>query len=440
MDTFEGLANAGFAEINTAYYEPDQTPVQKFPVKQRNVFRQPFNNLTLGAAGNQMVIPATMAPLVKRVSITLQLPANSGSGTSSSYYGLSVGQGWGYQLIRNIRWKIGGSKEEQKAGINHCISLMAKCETQDKQLELMNLGGYSLLTTNSSNDFSTYPDKLTAYCHLDLPFSDVRALFTRRPLDSRLTTGQNIVIWLDLSPANAVISQSTVNSVAPAALPTQLSAGEWLVELLEMPDAFSIEKQLLTVPDAWYAYPALWEMSGAQTLINQPYTYPNRFTTMLSGFQAGQLLGIQVFAVRNGDLSPGGVVNPYNLVELTDLTLSYTGTDLAIFPGKSYQLAHAVHTMRPSYIPQQVLSVTPSTGYSAAIAKSYFVMFDLSQYSVFAPTDLRLQYGENVGTGQINLTLSTPVGDSASTSYTLFVTYFYTESIEFARGVVKYVM
>lgn len=117
------------------YYGETNVQKQAYPVVKNNRFLQQFANLTGGTS--QFVISPNMG--VSDIVCRVQLPAEGSAG--ATYANVWLPKAWGYNLIRTVSVRYGGSSQYFWTGSQILAQNLLDCENDAKMDQLLNLGG-----------------------------------------------------------------------------------------------------------------------------------------------------------------------------------------------------------------------------------------------------------------------------------------------------------
>ena len=155
------------------YYGETNTSKQAFPVVKNNRFLQQFANLTGGTS--QFVISPNMG--VSDIVVRFQLPADATSG--ATYANVYTTPGWGYQLIKTVSVRYGGSSQYFWSGQQLLAQNLFDCENDSKKDQLLVLGG-------AQGTGASALANANAYCYINLPHCSPRAEGKPLPFPSDL--------------------------------------------------------------------------------------------------------------------------------------------------------------------------------------------------------------------------------------------------------------
>ena len=121
------------------------------------------------------------------IVLTLQLPVPD---STTTYQGLALNRGWGYNAIRRIGVRVGGSTLYYFSGDQCLIDVLADCEDSVKKQNMFDLGGNPLACLPNGGGAGDFADQSlrTAYVYIKLPWNSPSAQEKNLPLPTDLLT------------------------------------------------------------------------------------------------------------------------------------------------------------------------------------------------------------------------------------------------------------
>lgn len=390
--------------VDIYYANKDTTKKQCFPTTVNTRFVQNF--ASLGSGVNTFTIPAGVG--YQDVVIQLQLP------TLSSNTGLAVPRGWGYALVKQISYRVGGSSQYFLSGAQMLQEALRSCPNAQARDDLFSLGGSQLIEANlnSTNNY--------AYVWLKLPWTMPSSTGKPVPIPSDLLTSQ-IQITVELNPLSSVF---TVESTNPS--PTALQSAQFQVQQVVLANA---QDQLARRVDMT-THSLSMPVDFLQQEIAIPLTSNTGIQTVsATGFRSGLVKGINCWITKGSDTG-SVVLNPLKWYALSDLQLTYAGEVFARYDAGSYQLWNLVNSRESPKVSGSTISYASST-FTGTADSYYWSYLPFAQaYDDGTATDM-LVSGKSITNGIVQIQVKTPTAD---TDYVLHVSYVYNSVIVYTQG------
>lgn len=421
------------------YCNPEITKKQCIPVKQTTKYVQAFN--TLGAGTNVFLIPPNYG--LQGVCLAMNL----GKAASGGGAGLAITRGWGYGLIKQISYRVGGSTQYFVTGaqmLQHALKRMTNQQAKD---DLLTLGG-SYLTGADFESANNW-----AYVFLDLPFTKATAEGMPSPLPSDIL-GSQVQITVELNATSTVISVNGAGAIGTT-LQT-LNSGSFQVQQLLMSsrdDSLATRENMATHQ---YVYPC--EFVQQEQIVSLQTTSSVQ-TVVATGFRAGSVKSIEVWLTRDGWAdgtglsvsaaagSPSGIVvagkNPLKWVQPQFVQVTYAGDVYARFDAGISQLWNLVNSKASPYVSSVDVSYA-SSAYSATGTQWGWVTCPFAQTNEDAQTGhFTLVEGLAVTNGVVNIAVQIPAAYAAispsTNDWKLHLSYVYNSSIVFSQSSAEFV-
>ena len=173
------------------YCNPEITKKQCIPVKATTKYVQAFN--TLGAGTNVFLIPPNYG--LQGVCLSMQL----GTAASGTATGLALPRGWGYALIKQISYRVGGSTQYFITGAQMLQHALKRMTNQTAKDDLLTLGGAGITEAGFQTALNF------AYVFLDLPFTKATAEGMPSPLPSDIL-GSQVQVTVELNSISSIMS------------------------------------------------------------------------------------------------------------------------------------------------------------------------------------------------------------------------------------------
>lgn len=412
-------------ECSDMYYPgKENSSLQCFPSTVENRFYVDLPSKSSGSSSTVLFNPDSG---VSDIVLTATLPAPSGT----TYTNWSLPRNWLAAMVKQVSLRIGGSSLYSFTGDQILIDTLSDCEDSEKKNAVFQLGGSEITSLPG------YASQIarTAYMYIKLPFNSISALQKTLPLPSDLLT----------QPLQLVIE---FNSFSKVFFP--LSSGTTPVVsalLSDLPNAFdsaSVNFKQTHLTDTGHL------LARRENMNEKALTYPLRYFTQtafrttvnatagqdvqinLTGFRAGSLKYIDLWAVSVSDLNGG---NPWNWVPILNARLSVNG--LVYYDSRvgSSQMWNLCDRKTPGVAQNSVLS-NPGTGSAVATPSTTpWTVVPFCQVSEPSSNHNELALGLNIMNSVVNLTLQLPV----SGNYVITASSHFAASLMFSRGNAEYV-
>lgn len=407
MELIQGACVDGY------YANPEITKKACIPTKQTTKYTQAFNSLSGGT--NVFTIPPNYG--IQGVCLSFTLPA-SGSGNGAN---LAISRGWGYALIRQISYRVGGSTQFFVSGaqmLQHALKRMTNQQSKD---DLFNLGGSYI--TGSGFEAATN----RAYVFLDLPFTKATSEGMPVPLPSDIL-GSQVQITVELNPLSSLIA---VNSTGAIGVLTGLQSAQFQVQQLLMSsrdDSLATRENMATHQ---YVMPCEFVQQEQSLLCANTADIQ---TVVATGFRAGSVKSIEAWITKDSD-DVTATRNPLKWYIPTDITVNYAGDVYARFDHGISQLWNLINSKSSPYV--NGLTVTYSAGYVTTAQQYGWATLPFAQtYDAADTGDFMLVEGLNVTNGIVNIAFKTP---TAAADYRLHLSYVYNASAVFSQSSCEFV-
>lgn len=389
------------------YPDPETAHKQCFRTSVNTKFVQQFANLAGGVS--IFTIPPNNG--VQDIVITLRLPDLTGAAT-----GLAVPRGWGYALIKQISYRVGGSSQFFITGDQMLQAALKNCPNASARDDLFALGGSQLLPADLASA-ENY-----AYVWLQLPFTTPSSSGKAPPLPTDLLT-QQVQITCELNPLTSIFSQ---NGVGPSNIPAALASAAFQVQqvaLMNQGDALARRVDMTT-----------HSLSYPVEFVQQKLTVPlantaGSQTVSLTGFRSGEVKAIEAWLTKGSDTS-GATKNPLKWYAPKDLVMLYAGDQYARFDGYGSSLWNLVNSRLTPRVAGATLGF--AAGNYTSTPESYGWV-DLPFGQTYNPETAHSMYvsGKEILNGIVQLQLATP---SAAADWVLNVSYIYNAVLVFSQG------
>lgn len=393
------------------YSNPEVAKKQTIRTKQTTKYVQSLTQLSGGTS--VFTIPPNFG--IQDVVVQLQLPtAAGGAGT-----GVGLPRGWGYSLIKQMSYRIGGSTQFFVTGsqmLQHALKRTTNGTARD---DLYALGGEQL--TGAALEVATN----YAYVWLDLPWTRATSEGKPVPLPSDILASQ-IQITLELLPLSAILSLNG-GAVVPAAFTNGLASGQFQVQQLLMESRDSSLGSHVDMASHSYNMPV--EFVQQAQVVSCANTAAVQ-SIVATGFRSGSVKSIEMWLTKDSDVSVTNK-NPNKWYAPLDVTVTYAGDVYARFDVGSGALWNLVN----GKISPKVAGLT--LGYAAGAYTSTpenysWVSAPFAQtYDAADTGEFMLAEGLSVTNGVVNISFRTP---TAAADYKLNLSYIYCASVVFSQS------
>jgi hypothetical protein len=408
------------------YTDPDNCKVESIPVEYNTRFSQDFSNKLSGSS--TFIIPPGNG--LKHVVICLQYSANRAqdinnlgpAGAQVGAYSLSVG--WGYNAIRQISFRVGGSSQYFMTGAQLLASNLRMVRTQTQAQALLNFGG-SEYGTVSSPALNVSP-VLSAYIVVPVwcpPSAD--GLSVPLPAD---TLAQQVQITCELQSPWA----PNPGAVALGAAPGAFDVAFFQVEQLCMTDRGMAISNHVDLNTHELLMPITFNQQELQVPIAAATLGTSQSVT-LTGFRSGQVKGIQAWLTLNrSNTAFNAATDAANqLVWLLPqaITVLYAGTIYAQYNAGTSAIFNLIDGTKPVAVSTNQITMGGAVPTSMSTSSSY-VMLPFGNPTGDDYSAEVLTHGKPILNGLVNLQITPPSADP----YTLHVQYIYNSTLVFSKS------
>ena len=312
-------------------YYPDPQTAQKACYRTciNTRFTQGMNSLSNGT--NTFVIPPNNG--IDTIICVFEL-ADLTAGQAN---GLGLNRGWGYNLIKSVSWRYGGSSQFFLSKQQILQLALRKAPNGFSREDLLSLGGNALNATG----LAAGPNQ--AYCFLPLPHSIPTSEGHLPPIPSDLLT-QQIIVQVELEQVSSIFS--TANGYT-GTIPTSLASGTFIAQQVLFENQGDALARRVDMSTHALSYPIEFTQQEVQIpILNSDYTATQNIS--LTGFRAGECRSIHLWLTADSDVNgvttgTGTIKNPFAWYDLSDLVLTYAGEVYSNFPKRSSQLWNLIN-------------------------------------------------------------------------------------------------
>lgn len=415
-------------------YYPDPETAEKccFRTSVNTRYSQDFTNT--GAGTSVFTIPANNG--VQDIIVQMSLPATAQFPTGSSA-NLGVCRGWGYGMIKQVSYRVGGSSQFFLTGQQVLQAVLSTATDSGSRDALLSLGGNATTNDGTTDGFAV---SQSAYCVLPLPWTIPSSEGKLPPLPSDLLT-QQIVITCELYAPSKVFSISTGGSLSR--VPTQLKSAKFQLQQVLLENQGDALARRVDMTSHALSFPINFRQQEVQIQLagGSSISAGSSQQVSLTGFRSGEVAEVHAWLTADSD-SPTPAVpsmqNPFAWYPLTDAKMTYAGEVYADFSANSGQLWNLLNGRIPAQVND--IKVKDSGSYvtiTTASADKWTILPFAQCYD--APTAHSMYVaGKNITNGIINLSFTIPP-DAITSAYTLHVSYVYRAVLTFSQGSADYV-
>lgn len=412
--------------IGTPVSQIYQSNVNQVRLKEDVVYyqnyKQAFNSLQTNSQG--VVLNLNNIGVVSNVYaryLIPQVPVN-----------VSLPRGWAFHNLSRIDIRMGSSITLSFDYPQLFAMIMNSCDSDSKADEILRLAGDEVITSTASIQEAVIP--------FDFVFSKVRYIISKLPYDAGILNQPiQLVIYhrgLDQVAGGSGVAawiNSFANQFVKATFHVKTGAFQNQID--------SIKQDLMMNPQLTYAYH--WVYPQTQQFRFGGSVLPTKTTLNLTGFKSGDLLGIQMIAVKETDIIgtlPGDARNMFNsTADLGGMVLTYNGQVLWDMDDsvRLAKLIGACSGLKGAYFPSSRITQGSSTGpWVSSPVKSYIYNIDFTLQPSKDQEGSSIAHGlKNVQNSSMQLQFSTP--DTAT--YILYVSYLYQCSVRSEGGNAEFV-
>ena len=417
--------------VDTYYPDPDTAQKQAFRVSQNT--RYVVDLASTSGGSSTITLPPNNG--VQDLILMLSLPAF----TSPVKVGLP--RGWGYNAIRQISFRYGGSSQFFLTKQQIAQLALRKSPNGSARDDMLALGGSYCAPADLANAQS-------AYVWLPLPHCIPSAEGKLPPIPTDLLT-QQIQITIELESPSALYFYGTSWS---GTAPTAYSKASVAVQQI----IFENQGDCLARREDMSVHALSFPVEFTQQEVAIPLTNvaaSSAQTVTLTGFRAGECKNIQVWITADTDTSlvvpATGTIqtrNPFAWYAPENIVMTYAGEVYARYDGGSSSLWNLVNGRLSPQANDVYVTDTVITGGGAPTA-SADKWAELPFGQSYDPLTAHSMYmaGKPITNGIVNLAFTMPAlgktGSALTTgNYTLHISYNYNAVLMFTGGTAEYVL
>ena len=416
------------------YYDHANMFTQSRPTLVNNKFIQSFVSYNSGV--NQLIFSPDQGLTDVVCGFALKTEA---SVSPNSYATYALARGWGYQLIKQIAVRYGGSSQYFFSGEQMLLQNVVDMQDAVSRDVLYQLGGDACMGTNPLNmGLNDFTKQQVATCYINLPHNTPNGDGLKMaPLPSELLR-QPVLVQVELNNAQAIFSAD--NFASSPFLPFAPIADAWFqvkqVRMINSEDLLTSHhepsKIAYTLPLKYFAQQEyVLQLSSAQTQ-----------TVNLTGFRNGGVRSIITFLTDSSDTPPPGssvpnIQNPFTWYAPLEQTLSINGEIYYRSKYNSSVLLDLCNNKQPNQLAITYYNVNAGAlvpavgGYT-----SQYTKIDFSQVNDAVFGVNMLVAGRSITNSIVNYQFDVPY---PSNNWVLHAVYLYNSSLVFSGGNCEYV-
>lgn len=392
------------------YSDPKNCKVEAIPVEYNTRFTQNFQ--TLSAGTNVFVIPPGNG--LKHCVVVM----GWNKGTLHAQTGAdALQQGWGYNAIDQISFRIGGSSQYFLSGSQLLARNLRMVRTQSQAQSLLELGGAASFTAadlSGADHFAYIPISIWS-----APGED--GLGVPLPAD---TLAQSVQITVSIKPVSQIFSLGGAGSTMTVLAPN-FDVAYFQQEQLNMIDrgmAISNHVDLntheLTMPlPTFDQQELLIPIAAGQSAQGSQIT--------LTGFRSGQVKRIQMWLTKDNDPD-----NSLLYYAPKAVTILYAGVIYAQYNNGVGRLFNLIDGTKPSAVNQTKLTYSAPTWTPSSVLSEY-VNLPLGNASGNDYEADVITHGKEILNGLVNAVVTVP---DSSVNWTVHVVYVYNCTAVFSKS------
>lgn len=409
----QALVRVGESE-DLYYADHENCKKQSIPVEYNTRFTQELSNKAQGTSVFTIPPGNGVRHILLVIGYSPAALTNNGAFVQQGLY--VAPRGWGYQAVRQVSFRIGGSSQYFLSGQQLLQRNLRLVRTKEQRNSILSLGGaqMSVASDFTTNQFAYIP--ISVFCP---PSADGIAL----PVAGDLLS-QQIQITVEL----AAPSDWWVLNPNPAALtggvPSSFSAGYFQVEQLVMPDRSMSLANRADMDTHSYGLPIHFDQQ--ETTIPVAAGGSEQSLT-LTGFRAGEVKKISVWLTKNSDTE-----NKQKWYAPAKVQVLYAGVIYSSYDNGSSRMWNLLDGTAPSAVDTLTLSAAGGGGGAMVSTGSLNEWAELP-FSQPTGDDYEatvLVHGKEITNGIVNLQLTPPTADA----YTAHIVYSYNCTASFSRG------
>ena len=418
--------------VDLFYPDPETAQKQCFRTSVNTRYSQDFSNLTAGTS--VFTIPPNNG--VQDIVVQMSLPATAQFPTGASTK-LGVCRGWGYGLIKQVSYRVGGSSQYFLTGQQVLQAVLSMATDSGSRDSLLSLGGNATTNDGTTDGFAV---SQSAYCVLPLPWCIPSSQGKLPPLPSDLLT-QQIVITCELFSPSKIFSIATGGSLGN--VPTALKSAKFQLQQVLLENQGDALARRLDMTSHALSFPINFRQQEVQIQLagGGSLSAGSPQAVSLTGFRSGEVAEIHAWLTADNDTPTpivGSVQNPFAWYPLTDARMTYAGEVYADFSANSGQLWNLLNGRIPAQVNDVKMANAGGVITITTPSADKWTILPFAQCYDSPTAHSMYVAGKNITNGIINLSFSIPP-DAVTSPYTLHVSYVYRSVLTFSQGSADYV-
>ncbi len=396
--------------LDLYYCDKDNAKKQAIPVSYDTRYSQTLTNLASGVS--VLTIPPNQG--VRHCIAVVGYSAAALAGQTGNY---ALEQGWGYNAIKQVSFRIGGSSQYFLSGTQLLQRNMRLTRTKNQRDSILSLGGQQCYTTA---DFATAQYAYIPISIWAAPGEDALGL----PLATDLLS-QQVQVTVELNPPSSFWSACPAWGGAACSPPPAFTTGYFQIEQLTMDDRGMALANRVNMSDHMYTMPL--PSFDQQEFTSQLLPTATDQPVVLSGFRAGEVTKVVAFLTNNDD-----TINQQLWVKPAAITMLYAGQKYPEYLNGSSAIWNLLDGTAPSAVSQSKLNNSAGAWAAPTSVLSEWVELPFAQpQGADYEADI-LVHGKMITNGIVNLQVTPPYANSLG--WTLHVIYVYNCCVGFSKG------
>lgn len=396
-------------DVDLFYTDPKNCEKQAIPVEYNTRFTQAFSNLGQGVS--VFTIPPGNG--LRHVLIVVGYSAAALAGNTG---GAALPRGWGYQAIKQMSFRIGGSSQYFLSGAQMLARNMRLCRTKEQRQAMLTLGGNEC---KQADDFLVDQFAYIPVSVFAAPNADGISL----PLSADLLS-QQVQITAEIAPTSAFWMTNPAPGATVASIPPAFSTAYFQVEQLVMEDrGMSLANRVdlnthsynMPLPDFDQQEVAI---PLAATGLSQP--------VVLTGFRAGEVKKIQVWLTKNSDAA----LNPGRWYKPSAVQVLYAGVIYSQYDNGSSAMWNLLDGTAPASVDYSMLTSSAPGALTSTGKLNEWVELPFAQPTGNDYDGEVLVHGKSITNGIVNMQITAPSAEA----YTAHIVYCYNATCSFSKG------
>lgn len=419
--------------VDLYYYDGDTSKKQCFATTQNTKYVQQFNNPNAGSS------VFTIPPQNGIQDVVIEFKTNPLVGAAAALEGVALPRGWGYNLIKQVSFRYGGSSQYFLTGdqiLQNAIRRQPSRQTAD---DLFTLGGNfaSGLDLSGVNYASVV---------LTLPHNTPSGVGKANPLPTDCLT-QQVQVTVELFSLSQILSVAAGNAAATAsaAAATMNSAQFQVQQVMFNNQGDALPRRVDLAVNA-YAFPCEFVQQVQRIPLSSASAAAQ--SVVLTGFRSGEVKSIQCWLTRAGDNPADAPVfnqinNPYKWYLPDSIQMSYAGDIYARYDNQSSPLWNLINGNKAPSLDNVLMEDAGGGDIEVAPVPQWltqWVELPFAQTLVDEDAHKILSHGKPITNGIVNLLVSVPAEYADATAdWVLNVSYIYNATLLFSQGTCDYV-